>query len=104
MEATDRELSFVGGRHGAVPHSFKTLCMPRWSATDRKKRRDVAGHRGSGESANKFYSEGAHLSSCWEIPQARTAARVKLPLGVNRIILVGGRLLPVFLRKHCWRR
>jgi hypothetical protein len=66
--------------------------MPRWSATDRMKRRDVAGHRGSGESANKFYSEGAHLSSCWEIPQARTAARVKLPLGVNRIILVGGRL------------
>ena len=49
---------------------------------DRMKRRDVAGDRGSGESGNKFYSEGAQFSSCWEIPQARTAARVELgPLG-----------------------
>jgi hypothetical protein len=53
-----------------------------WSAMDRMKRRDVAGDRGSGESGNKFYSEGAQFSSCWEIPQARTAARVELgPLG-----------------------
>ena len=52
-----------------------------WSAMDRMKRRDVAGDRGSGESGNKFYSEGAQFS-CWEIPQARTAARVELgPLG-----------------------
>src|SRR5882757_2684552 len=53
-----------------------------WSAMDRMKRRDVAGDRGSRESGNKFYSEGAQFSSCWEIPQARTAARVELgPLG-----------------------
>ncbi len=34
---------------------------------------------------------------CWEIPQARTAARAELgPLGVNSAVLSVGRPLPVY--------
>jgi hypothetical protein len=39
--------------------------------------------------------------SCWEIPQARTAARAELgPRGVNRVVVTLGRPLPIYPDKQ----
>jgi hypothetical protein len=61
-------------------------------------RRDVAGHRGSGESAYKRHSKGAHVRVRQLLgAQARTAALAELgPLGVIRYRNAMSALLPLF--------